>query len=240
MSLHTWTPAAIASRAEGFTNTVCRFVIKDARRSLSKITDTNGELELVESAIRRQRDLFDQRFRDLHPLLQMPFLAKSYPGGSRFRGDFDPGVFYCADTVQTAAAERGYHHHIFVKSSPELLNSGATPFTFFTVKIAMNCVDVRKPPFSKSPELFNNKNSYIDSQRFASLVRLSGVPGIKYSSVRNPSAGSCVAMLSPIGFVSKQPTSWDENWLCIADSKGARWLNESSRIATAPMSFSYA
>ena len=104
----------------------------------------------------------------------------------------------------------------------------------------MKLVDVRKPPFSKRPELFNNKNSYTDSQRFASLVRLSGVPGITYSSVRSPSVGSCVAMLSPTGFASKRLESWDENWSCIADAKGARWINTSPRIETAPMSFSYA
>lgn len=240
MSLPTWTPVVIASKSTQFSETLCRFVVKNAHSSIAKITDTDDELILVESAINRHVTTFDNEFRDLHPLLQLPFKAKAYPGGLRFRAQFDAGVFYGADTVKTAAAERGYHQHLFVKSSPELLNSGATPFTFFTVKIAMNLIDVRKPPFSKSPEHFSNKNSYIDSQRFASLVRLSGVPGIKYSSVRNPSAGSCVAMLSPSGFVSKQPASWDENWLCIADSKGARWLNESSRIATAPMSFSYA
>ena len=240
MSLTTWTPVVIASKATHFSETLCRFVVKNAHSSIAKITDTDNELILVESAISRHIITFNEEFRDLHPLLQLPFNAKEYPGGSRFRAQFDAGVFYGADTIKTAAAERGYHQHLFVKSSPELLKSGATPFTFFTVKIAMNLVDVRKPPFSKSPEVFNNKNSYIDSQRFASLVRVSGVPGIKYSSLRNPSVGSCVALLSPAGFASQQPTSWDENWLCIADSKGARWLNESSRIATAPMSFSYA
>ena len=240
MSLHTWTPAAIASRAEGFTNTVCRFVIKDARRSLSKITDTNGELELVESAIRRQRDLFDQKFRDLHPLLQMPFLAKSYPGGSRFRGNFDPGVFYCADTVQTAAAERGYHHHRFVKNSPNLITTGPTPFTFFTAKISMKVVDVRNAPFSKASAIFEDKNNYADTQRFASVVRQSEVLGITYTSVRSHHKGFCIAMLSPEGFASKQPTRWDENWLCVADANGARWINNSTQASHESMSFDYA
>ena len=240
MSLTTWTPVVIASSATQFSETLCRFVVKNAHSSIAKITDTDDELILVSRAIGRQVTTLDKEFRNLHPLLQLPFIAKAYQGGSRFRAQFDSGVFYGADTIETAAAERGYHHHLFVKSSPELSNSGATPFTFFTIKIAMKLVDVRKPPFSKRPELFNNKNSYTDSQRFAALVRLSGVPGITYSSVRNPSVGSCVAMLTPIGFASKWPESWDENWSCIADTKGARWLNTSPRIETAPMSFSYA
>lgn len=240
MSLHTWTPAAIASKAEGFANTVCRFVIKDARSSLSKITDTDDELVCVESAIRRQRDLFDQGFRDLHPLLQLPFLAKAYAGGSRFRGEFDPGVFYGADTIQTAAAERGYHHHRFLKNSPNLITTGPTPFTFFTAKISVKVVDIRVGPFSKDSAIFKDKNSYVGSQRFASIVRQSGVLGIKYTSVRSHHKGFCIAMLSPEGFASKQPTSWDENWLCIADAKGARWINNSSQASHESMSFDYA
>ena len=240
MSLHTWTPAAIAAKAAGFADTVCRFVIKDARSSLSKITDTNDELELVERAIRRQRDLFDQRFRDLHPILQMPFLTKSYPEGSRFRGEFDPGVFYGADTVQTAAAERGYHHHRFVKNSPDLVTTGPTPFTFFMVKISMKCVDVRNAPFSKASAIFEDKNNYADTQRFASVVRQSEVLGITYTSVRSPHKGFCIAMLYPTGFASRQPSSWNENWLCIADAKGARWINNSTQASHESMSFDYA
>lgn len=239
MSLTTWTPAAIASKAAFFSETICRLVVKNSRTSISKITDTDDELILVGREISHHVTTLDKEFRDLHPLMQLPFMAKAYQGGSRFRAQFDSGVFYGADTIETAAAERGYHHHLFVKSSPELLSSGATPFTFFTIKIAMKLVDVRKPPFSRRPELFNNKNSYIESQRFASLVRQADVPGIKYTSVRSPRVGSCVAMLSPSGFASKQPASWDENWSCIADAKGARWFNNSLRSATPPLKFTY-
>lgn len=240
MSLNTWTPAAIVSKARGFTQTLCRLVVKSGHSSLAKITDTEDELIRVEIAIRRQQDFFDNRFRDLHPLLKMPFLAKAYAGGSRFRGEFDSGVFYGADKIQTAVAERGYHHHRFVKNSPNLITTGPTPFTFFTVKISMKVVDIRVAPFSKASAIFEDKNSYADTQRFASVVRQSGVLGIKYTSVRSPHKGSCVAMLSPAGFASKQPSSWDENWLCIADAKSARWINNSSQASHAPMSFDYA
>jgi len=239
MSLTTWTPAAIASKAAFFTETICRLVVKNSRTSISKITDTHNELIQVENVISQQINNFTSELRDLHPLMQQPFIAKAYPGGSRFRGQFDSGVFYGVDTFETAAAERGYHHHLFVKNSPELTHSGATPFTFFTVKIAMNAVDVRKAPFKKEREVFENRSSYIDSQRFASLVRRAGVPGIKYASVRNPGKGSCVAMLSPSGFASKQPDSWDENWSCLADSKGARWFNNSLRSSIPPLIFTY-
>lgn len=239
MSLTTWTPAAIASKATIFAESLSRFFVKNAQTSISKITDTEDELILIEGAITRQASRYKNSARDLHPLMQLPFTAKPYAGGSRFRAQFDPGVFYGADSIETAAAERGYHHHLFIKSSPELINSGATAFTFFTAKISTKLVDVRKAPFKKSSYLFHNKDSYTDSQAFASLVRQSGVPGIKYSSVRNPNTGECVALFSPSAFASKQPSTWDENWLCIADSTGARWINNSSRSIVAPMSFTY-
>ena len=239
MSLTTWTPAAIASKVAFFSETICRLVVKNSRTSISKITDTHDELIHVENVISQQANNFAYAFRDLHPLMQQPFNTKTEPGGSRFRGQFDKGVIYGADTIETAAAERGYHHHLFVKNSPELTHSGATPFTFFTVKIAMNAVDVRKAPFNKERAVFENRSSYIESQRFASLVRQANVPGIKYASVRNPHIGSCVAMLSPSGFASKQPASWDENWSCIADAKGARWFNNSLRSAIPPLKFTY-
>ncbi len=239
MSLTTWTPALIASKATLFTETLSRFVIKNRYSSIVKITDNDEELAIVEMAISLQISSLKNSLRDLHPLLKLPFTTKSYPGGSRFRAQFDSGVFYGADTIETAAAERGYHHHLFVKNSPSLVSSGATPFTFFTVKISMDLVDVRMAPFSKSPEIFHNKSSYLESQRFAILVRQSGVAGIAYTSVRNPKKALCVAMLSPDGFATKQPASWDENWSCIADANGARWFNNSSRATKAPMSLSY-
>lgn len=239
MSLTTWTPALIASKATQFAETLCRFVTKNRYSSIVKITDNDEELAEVEKAISLQISSLKESFSDLHPLLKLPFTTKSYSGGSRFRAQFDSGVFYGADTIETAAAERGYHHHLFVKNSPALLSSGATPFTFFTVKTSMDLVDVRMTPFSKSPEIFQNKSSYLESQRFASLVRQSGVAGIAYKSVRNPKKALCVALLSPSGFAAKQPISWDENWSCIADAKGVRWFNNSSRATKAEMSFKY-
>lgn len=239
MSLTTWTPAAIASKATAFSQTMGRLALKGAQSSIYKITDTDDEAALVASAITRQRSNPSLAFGQLHPLMRQPFTAKAFPGGSRFRSQFDPGVFYCADRFETAAAERGYHHHLFVKNSPALESSGATAFTFFTVDLSLDLVDVRLAPFNKSPRVFHDKNSYAQSQRFASLVRQADVPGIKYTSVRNPKKAFCVAMLSPTGFASSQPISWDENWFCIADRKGARWFNNSSHAAAAPVSFSY-
>ena len=239
MSLTTWTPAAIASKATAFSQTMGRLALKGAQSSIYKITNTDDEAALVASAITRQRANSSFGFGQLHPLMREPFIAKAFPGGSRFRSQFDPGVFYCADSFETAAAERGYHHHLFVKNSPALENSGATAFTFFTVDLSMDLVDVRLTPFSKSPQIFHDKNSYAQSQRFASVVRQAGVSGIKYTSVRNPKKAFCVAMLSPTGFAASKPTSWDENWFCIADRKGARWFNNSSHTAAAPVSYSY-
>ena len=46
--------------------------------------------------------------RTLHYLLFTPFRYPPPPGGSRFRGPNDPGVFYGADEVRTACAELGY------------------------------------------------------------------------------------------------------------------------------------
>ena len=239
MSLTTWTPAAIASKATAFSQRMGRLALKSSQSSIYKITDTDDEAALVVRAITSQRANSINTFGELHPLMREPFTAKAYPGGSRFRGQFDPGVFYCADRFETAAAERGYHHHLFVKNSPELESSGATAFTFFTVELSMELVDVGLAPFSKEAQIFHDKNSYAQSQRFASLVRQSGVPGIKYTSVRNPDKAFCVAMLSPEGFAATQPSSWDESWFCIADGKGARWFNNSSLGAPAPMSFIY-
>ena len=239
MSLTTWTPALIASKATLFNETLSRFVTKNRYSSIVKITDNVEEFAAVENAISLQISPLKESFRDVHPLLKQPFITKSYHGGSRFRAQFDSGVFYGADTIETAAAERGYHHHLFIKNSPSLVSSGATPFTFFTVKISMDLVDVRMAPFSKSPEIFDNKSSYLEPQRFASLVRQSGVAGIAYTSVRNPKKAFCVAMFSPAGFATKQPTSWDENWSCIADANGVRWFNNSSRATKASMSLSY-
>lgn len=216
-----------------------RMAVKSSQASIYKITDTSNEAALVAKAITSQISNSVNPLGELHLLMRQPFISKASIGGSRFRSQFDAGVFYCADRFETAAAERGYHHYLFVKNSPALENTGATPFTFFTVDISLDLVDVRLAPFSKNSNVFHNKISYVESQRFASLVRQSGLAGIKYTSVRNPKKAFCVAMLSPNGYASAQPTSWDESWFCIADATGARWFNSSSRSESAPMSFSY-
>ena len=83
----------------------------------------------------------------LHWLLFTPFRYPPPPGGSRFRGPNDPGVFYGAEQPRTACAEVGYWRWRHLRDSPGLKAMPARPQTVFRVPVSGRAIDLREPPF---------------------------------------------------------------------------------------------
>ena len=83
----------------------------------------------------------------LHWLLFTPFRYPPPPGGSRFRGPNDPGVFYGAEQPRTACAEVGYWRWRHLRDSPGLKAMPARPQTVFRVPVSGSAIDLREPPF---------------------------------------------------------------------------------------------
>lgn len=215
-------------------------VAQGAKKATAKVTDSLEEVDLLENLVLISRSSIPPReLSEYHSLLVTPFFTAPFPGGSRFGGERDSGVFYCALELATVAAERGYYAQRFFNDSSGFDEPIQTGHTLFTVAIATDAVDVRIPPFKKKVDIFLDKNNYIPTQAFANLVRSTNVSAIQYSSVRSPNKGICLALLSPLGFKKKYPLSEDQNWNAIVSGNKVRWVNSSLLKHEPEMEFGY-
>ena len=121
MSSTTWTTREVASNAAAAApRAVARGRgaargVDDGARRLARGAARAG------AAARRHASLpIPAAAAHLHWLLFTPFRYPPPPGGSRFRGPNDPGVFYGADEIRTACAELGYWRWRHLQDSPAL------------------------------------------------------------------------------------------------------------------------
>lgn len=236
----TWTQAEVTSNSELLEGVFYRLIAKDASNSTAKVTDTIEEIELLEILVRASRTNTPVgEYEKYNPLLIRPFYTPPFKGGSRFGSENEFGVFYCAESIETVAAERGYYLQKFRSDASALTLMQGAPHSLITVQIKTQVVDVRMPPFKKRPDVFLEKNDYSATQNFAGVVRLTQVNGIVYTSVRNPKPSSCLALLSPRAFKKKLPLSMDENWIAVVTEKSVRWINNSVTRTGKSMQFTY-
>ena len=134
---------------------------------------------------------------DLHYLLFTPFRYPPPPGGSRFRGPNDPGVFYGADDVRTACAELGYWRWRHLLDTPALAAMPARAQTVFRTSVATDTVDLREPPFVRDRAVVDRSADYAGCQRFAVAAREAGVGAIRYESVRDPRTAAAARCSRP-------------------------------------------
>ncbi|MFY8119464.1 MAG: RES family NAD+ phosphorylase [Roseateles sp.] len=110
------------------------------------------------------------------------------PEGSRF-SDGSYGVYYAAESLETAVAEVSHHRARFLASTSE--PPLELDLRCYRVMVRARLLDVR----GQGGEL-HDAQSYQASQRFAREQRAAGALGIAYDSVRRP-GGSCVALFTP-------------------------------------------
>jgi hypothetical protein len=75
--------------------------------STMKLVDSADEQNVLEALLEASKPALARDTRQLHDLLATPFRHDPPPGGSRFSGTTDPGVFHGAESVRTAGAEPG-------------------------------------------------------------------------------------------------------------------------------------
>src|SRR5512139_856231 len=117
--------------------------------STMALVDTVAEQAVLERLVERSKPPVPREVAGLglHWLLFTPFRYPPPPGGSRFRGPTDPGVFYGADHLRTACAEVGYWRWRHLRDSPGLNSMPQRPQTVFRVPVSGRAVDMRVPPF---------------------------------------------------------------------------------------------
>ena len=222
MSSTTWTTHAVASNAAAGRRALWRAVEAQHVVSTMALVDSIAEQHILERLLDEAKPAVPAAAARLHWLLFTPFRYPPPPGGSRFRGPNDPGVFYGADEIRTACAELGYWRWRHLQDSPALAAMPTKPQTVFEVRIETGTVDLRAKPFVRDRRHWTDANDYAQCQRFGRTAREAGIGAIRYESVRDPEHGGCCAVLSPTAFVPPVPLE-QQTWMLSVTRDGAVW-----------------
>ena len=227
MLLTTLTPAELLSETRAISCKVWRMVEAQHIVSTSKIVDTMAEQSLLEDILEESKPPIPKETADLHFLLFSPFRYEPrQPTGSRFRAGYEPGVFYAAETVCTAAAEVGYWRWRFLQDTLGLERLQPCSFTAFTVPIKANCIDLREPPFASESYQWRHPTDYSATQALGRIAREADIGVIQYQSVRNPEQHFCVAVLTPLAFAAKKPDAATQTWSLTISTEEAIWIRQ--------------
>lgn len=196
------------------------------------LVDSLDEQLILERLLDSSKPPIPEGASGLHYLLFTPFRYGPPPGGSRFRGPNDPGVFYGADEVRTACAELGYWRWRHLLDTPALSSMPARPQTVFQARIAGGTVDLRSAPFVRDRAAWTSRVDYRECQRFAALAREAGVAAIRYESVRDPERGGCCAVLTVHAFAEPAPVEW-QTWTLSVTRQRVVWQRTDAANAQA-------
>ncbi|NTW47228.1 MAG: RES family NAD+ phosphorylase, partial [Chlorobaculum sp.] len=169
MSYPIWTPAEVSSEARFERFEAWRVVEAQHVVSTMKLVDSLSEQALLEEIVDERKPSLPAEVAGLHYLLSTPFRYPPLPGGSRFRGEADPGVWYGAERMTTAAAEMSYWRWRFMQDAGfERLPS--TQYSAFSVPVAGAMVDLRRPPFDRDAPFWMHSTDYAATQAFARVA----------------------------------------------------------------------
>jgi hypothetical protein len=126
------------------------------------LVDTVAEQAVLERLVESSKPPVPREVArlNLHWLLFTPFRYAPPPGGSRFRGPNDPGVFYGAEHARTACAEVGYWRWHHLRDTPGMAVMPPRPQTVFKVPVAGAAIDLRAPPFSGDRDQWTHRSDY--------------------------------------------------------------------------------
>ena len=128
-------PEQLAALAHPLRASLWRMVESQHVASTMKLVDSAAEQDILEILLEQGKPPQPLSTTKLDYLLASPFRYPPYPAGSRFRGSTDPGVFYGAHSLRTAAAELGYWRWRFLLDCPALPQVGPVLHTAFRAKV---------------------------------------------------------------------------------------------------------
>ena len=209
MSSPIWTPGALSSEFRLHAGRCWRLVEAQHRVSTLRLVDTLAEHEVLETILEESKPVVPPECGHLHYLLFTPFrYGAPYPHGSRFRrAGRTAGVFYAAESPQTALAETVFHRLLFFVESPGTpWPDNAAEYTAFAADLAADrALDLTEPPLSDDEAEWTHPTEYGPCQLLADDVREAGGALIRYRSVRDPDDGANLAVLTCAAFAAAAP-----------------------------------
>lgn len=229
MSLPIWTPAALSSKAQGLSGRFWRLVEAQHQVSTMKLVETIEEQALLEELLEETKPVFPPECSGLDYLLATPFrYGAAYPHGSRFRrAGRTLGVFYAAAGVETALAEMAFYRLLFFSESPDTpLPANAAEYTAFAAAIATErAIDLTCPPLDRDRARWEDRTDYAACQALADAAREAQMEAILYRSVRDPSGGLNIALLTAKAFAAREPVE-RQSWRMRLSSSGVQAIRD--------------
>jgi RES domain len=219
--LTTWTPPALASEARAYQHLLWRVVEAQHTASTMRLTDSLEEQGTLEAILEASKPALPEAARALHYLLATPFRYRPH-AGSRFRAAFEAGVWYGAEQLRTALAEKSYWCWRFLADSPATPELKPVPHTAFRAAVRTRvAIDLTRAPFVAERARWIAPDSYARTQQLAAAARAARVELIRYESARDPQHGACAAVLEPAVFGRGKPRS-QECWFIAAGRERVR------------------
>lgn len=219
MSSTIWTQCEGKSRLAPLSATAYRIVEDQSKNSTRKLVDSDPEQARLEELIEGVKPRLPQEpgFENLHYLLATPFRYSPLRPGSRFRRRNEAGVWYGADSMAAALAEKAYYRLRFLMETDAELSSEVVLTSFHIGLQSTRAVDLTQDPFAAFTERISNPLSYAESQPLGTDMRRDHVIFSRYRSARDPQKGTNVAVFSALAFSSKTVSDHSrENWYCFA------------------------
>ncbi|HSD37534.1 MAG TPA: RES family NAD+ phosphorylase [Rhodocyclaceae bacterium] len=223
--------ARLTALARPLRATLWRMVESQHVASTMKLVDTAAEQDALEILLEQGKPPLPIATTGLDYLFASPFRYPPYPSGSRFRSSTDPGVFYGAPEMRTAAAELGYWRWRFLLDSPALPQVGPVLHTAFRARVDAICVDLREPPLNAQATSWTAARDYGATQALARSAREAKLQAIVYDSVRDPQKGWCVALLTPEGFARRKPEPMTQSWWLTTTRQEVVWRREAETMS---------
>lgn len=195
-----------------------------------KLVDTPAEQNLLEALLDDSKPPPPANAAGLHYLVATPFRYDPLRSGSRFRGVTDPGVFYGAQSVRTAAAELGYWRWKFLCDAVGLTTLEPVAHSAFAVEISGATIDLRAAPFDRDHAVWSDRVNFAPTQAFGRVARTAAIAALLYQSVRDPRPAWCLALLTPTGFARPRPRPRQETWFLAVTRHEALWRRDGAAL----------
>lgn len=221
----TWTPHALESEARAAARVLWRVVEAQHTASTMRLTESLEEQAALEAVLEESKPALPPNVGSLHYLFATPFRYRPH-SGSRFRAPFDAGVWYGAEALRAALAEKSYWRLRFLLDSPGTPDLRPVPHTAFEAAVRTTaCVDLTRKSFARDRAVWTDRTSYTGTQEFAALARAAHIQLIRYQSVRDPQQGACAAVLDPAAFGRGRPRG-EQTWFVAASRARVRCARE--------------
>lgn len=194
-----------------------------------RLTDSLEEQMLLETVLEESKPPLPATVRRLHYLLATPYRYRPHLG-SRFRAPLAAGVWYGAESLRTALAEKSYWRLRFLLDSPATPELKPVPHTAFQAAVRTRAaLDLTRAPLARERALWTDPISYESTQALAAAAREAGIEIIRYESVRDPGHAACAAVLAPGAFGRGQPRAL-ETWFIAAARSRVRCALQGSDV----------